>query len=149
MIFCVLNTELKSLLTSTPRSSFGRSISSAFNEPKFQKVDILNFDDLSVWKAMNSFTQTKMEKFDYLKDNARILIGKLECSIVTVGGSTETHGVGVLAFRLEKESAEWYLNFNADNEETTWKMCKDAFIKEFENSFAKNLSAIMEKKKAT
>lgn len=93
--------------TSTPRNSFSGSISGAFNDPKFQKVGIDHYDEMSVWKAMSSTTRTKLDKFDHLKDNARIWIGKLESSIVAVGGSTEHHGVGVLAFGLQKDSAKW------------------------------------------
>lgn len=105
----LLCTELKGdkRLTSTPRNSFGNFISAAFNESKFHKIGIHNYDNLSVWKAMSSKTETKLDKFDHLKDNARIWIGKLESAIVEVGGATETHGVGVLAFGLQKESAKW------------------------------------------
>ena len=70
-------------------------------------MGIANYDNLSVWKAISATTATKIEKFDPLKDNARIWIGKLECSIVAVGGATETHGVGVLAFGLQKDSTKW------------------------------------------
>ena len=56
---------------------------------------------------MSAATATKIEKFDPLKDNARIWIGKLECSIVTVGRATETYGVSVLAFGLQKDFAKW------------------------------------------
>lgn len=119
------------------------------SESKIQKVGAANFDDLSVWNAILASPQTKIEKFDELKNNPRVWIGQLEYSIVAVGGAIETHGLGVLPFGLQKESEKWLLKFDSENENATWTACKENFIKHFEEAFGKRLEQLYEKRKNT
>ena len=118
-LFAEKKTKEKSFKTSTPRAFLGGA-----TEEKIQKVGPNNFDDLSVWNAILSSPQTKIEKFDELKNSPRVWIGQLECSIVAVGGAIEAHGLGVLPFGLQKESAKWLLKFDFENEDATWAVCK-------------------------
>ena len=76
---------------------------------KIKKVSSDTFDHFDVWKAINSSESIKMNKFDCLKDDARVWIGKLECGIVAVGGLLDIHGLGVLSMYLDKEASKWFV----------------------------------------
>ena len=116
---------------------------------KIRKIDSDKLDDMGVWKAIISSPQTIIEKFDDLKHTPRVWTGQLECSIVAVGGSIETHALGVLPFGFQNESSKWLLKFDFQNENATWQTTKDAFITEFEGSYTKKLSKLYEKRKST
>ena len=134
----------KSFRTSTSRTSVGGA-----SESKIRRVDANSFDDLSVWNAIMSCSQTKVEKFDELKHNPRVWLGQLESAIVAVGGIIETHSLGVLPFGLEKEGSKWYLRFDMENPNANWQFCKNKFIENFESVYAKQLRNAFVQKKAT
>lgn len=132
----------------TPRHSFGTpTIHSTPSPPKIVKVSSSSYDHLDVWKAIDASTSISLTKFDELKDDAQIWIGRLECAIIEVNGNLDIHGTGVLSMFLGKEPSKWLLTFQVGNEEKNWKNCKDAFIKNFEGTFAKSLYNCFERKK--
>ena len=94
------NISFSKALKSTPRPSLGTAA-------KIAKVGPNDYDDMSVWKAIHSSPQTKIKNFDELKANARNWIGNLKRCIVCVGGSIETHALGILPFALEGAAAKW------------------------------------------
>lgn len=88
--------ELKLFGFHTPRNSLGQPNShSTPSEPKIAKVSGTAFDHVDILKAINLSSSLKMEKFDDLKDDAKVWIGRLECAIVSVGGVLYVHGLGV------------------------------------------------------
>ena len=116
---------------------------------KIRKIDSSKLDDMGVWKAIISSPQTMIEKFDDLTHTPRVWIGHLECSIVAVGGSIETHALGVLPFGFQNESSKWLLKFDSENDGATWQTTKTAFITAFEGSYSKKLLSLYEKRKTT
>ena len=80
---------------------------------KIRKIDSDKLDDMGVWKAIISSPQTIIEKFDDLKHTPRVWIGQLECSIVAVVVSIETHALGVFPFGFQNESSKWLLKFDS------------------------------------
>ena len=130
-------------MSSTRKNSF------AIAAPKITKIGPNDYDDMSVWKAINSSSQTKIDTFDELKANARNWIGNLERCIECVGGSIETHALGILPLALEGSAAKWYLKFIIENADPTWELCKQKFITSFTDSFATNLRLVTERKKTT
>lgn len=92
----------------TPRNSLGNPIDpSTPSNPKIAKVSSSSFNHFDIWKAINSSLTIKVEKFDELKDDARVWIGRLECGIVSVDGVLDIHGMGVLSMYLNKEGSKW------------------------------------------
>ena len=106
----------------------------------------MNFDELSVWNAIKSSPETEIEVFDELKHNARTWVGQLEASIVAVGGSIDTHAIGVLPFGLGTDASKWFLEFEVEHEEAIWAVCKEEFISHFDSLFAKQLRKVFVEK---
>lgn len=92
----------------TPRNFLGNPIDySTPSQPKIAKVSSSNFNHFDIWKAIESSLTIKVEKFDKLKDDARVWIERLEWGIISVGGVLDVHGMGVLSMFLNKDASRW------------------------------------------
>ena len=114
--------------------------------PKIAKVTPYAFESADVFKAILSSPSLNVTKFDSVKNDAKMWIGRLENAIVSVGGITETHGTGVLLMFLDKEDSKWHLKFTLTNADATWSVCKQKFIAEFDVVSSKKLYSIFDRK---
>ena len=133
----------------TPQNSPSKNMptTSTPSEPKIMKITAGSFETTDVWKAIVTSPSLKIAKFECLKDDAKIWIGRLENAIVSVGGVTETHGSGVLLMFLNKDDAKWHLKLTLKTPNATWLAFKQNFITDFEEECSKKLHSLFDRKK--